>query len=57
MLSTVPSLRQILTIECPVCDHILTQSEREDEYYYCEQCGYIIPAIVQEQPKTSGNNT
>lgn len=57
MLSTVQSLRQILAFECPVCGHILTQSEREDVYYFCEQCGYIIPAVVPEQPKTSDNNT
>ena len=42
MLSQVPSLRQIMALRCPVCGHILTQSEREDEYYYCEQCGYSI---------------
>jgi len=48
MLSQVPSLRQIMALRCPVCGHILTPSEREDEYYYCEQCGYSIPTGVQE---------
>lgn len=41
MLSNVPSLRQILTLECPFCSHIITQSEREEEYY-CVKCGHSL---------------
>lgn len=51
MLSTVQSLRQILAFECPVCGHILTQSEWEDEYYYCEQCGYCLHGSQVEEEK------
>ncbi len=57
MLFNAPSLRQIMALQCPVCGHILTQSEREIEYYFCEQCTYSIPAFIPEQPKNLDDNT
>ncbi len=53
MLSKTPSLRQIMALACPYCGHILTPSEQEDEYYYCEQCGYSIPAVAPESPDSN----
>lgn len=52
MLSTAPSLRQILGFECPVCGHILTQSEREDEFLYCPECGYSLLMVSQSPINT-----
>ncbi len=53
MPSNTPSLRQIMALACPYCGHILTPSEQEDDYYYCEQCGYRIPTVAPEPLKTS----
>lgn len=57
MLFNTPSLRQIMALQCPVCGHILTQSEQEDEYFFCEQCGYSIHAFIPEQPNKLDDNT
>lgn len=52
-LSCIPSLRLIPAFECPYCGQILVQSEREDEYLCCPECGYSIPAVVPEQPESN----
>lgn len=50
MLSILPSLCLLPTLQCPRCGQLLVQSGREDEQVYCPECGYGTPAEV---PKTS----
>lgn len=59
MLSNVPSLSQIMALQCPRCRrNNLIQSNHLDIYYLCPdpQCGYVIwsrpPITLNTSQKT-----